>query len=246
MNERDGEELIWPALFYAARDLLHPRILVHALWPPFLALFAWLLIAWFVWQPAATILSGWLSDRSSELWYARLEWGLVQFLLLFAFLPLVYLTTLFFLGAIALPRMMREIAAREYADLERYGSSSAALFGSLANGLGSALLYLLAWLLCLPLFLIPGAVLIVPLLLTAWLNTRTFAFDALAEHASPAERKTILKRQRGAFFLAGLVGALVAFVPILNLLAPAFTALSFVHLGLTALRRARREKGGIL
>jgi uncharacterized protein involved in cysteine biosynthesis len=43
---------------------------------------------------------------------------------------------------------------------------------------------------------------------------------------------------------AGLGTAAVAYVPLVNLLAPVFTALVFVHLGLAMLRR-RRNEGGV-
>ena len=46
--------------------------------------------------------------------------------------------------------------------------------------------------------------------------------------------------------MAGLATAAAAYVPLLNLLAPAFAALVFVHLGLAALRRRRQEGGVVL
>jgi hypothetical protein len=45
------------------------------------------------------------------------------------------------------------------------------------------------------------------------------------------------------FYVAGLGTAAAAHVPLANLLAPALTALVFVHLGLAALRRQRQEQG---
>jgi uncharacterized protein involved in cysteine biosynthesis len=45
--------------------------------------------------------------------------------------------------------------------------------------------------------------------------------------------------------MAGLGTAAAAHVPLLNLLAPAFAALVFVHLGLATLRR-RRQQGGVV
>jgi uncharacterized protein involved in cysteine biosynthesis len=95
----------------------------------------------------------------------------------------------------------------------------------------------------LPLLLIPGALLVLPLLWGAWLNQRTFRFDALAEHATRAELAGLARENRSRFLFAGLGTAAVAYVPLVNLLAPVFTALVFVHLGLATLRRARREAG---
>jgi CysZ protein len=89
---------------------------------------------------------------------------------------------------------------------------------------------------------------VLPLLWGAWLNQRTFRFDALAEHATRGELQAGLVAREPQPLLAwpGLGTAAVAYVPLVNLLAPAFTALVFVHLGLAALRRRRQEGGVIL
>jgi uncharacterized protein involved in cysteine biosynthesis len=161
----------------------------------------------------------------------------------FAFAPMVYFTALLLVAVFALPRMMILIAARDYPDVSRQGSASAALWGSLANTLAAGGIFIAGWLVTLPLLLIPGALFILPLLWAAWLNQRAFGFDALAEHARPEERETLIRTERGSLYGAGLISAFVAHVPLVNLLAPAFTAVLFVHVCLGALRTLRNEKG---
>jgi uncharacterized protein involved in cysteine biosynthesis len=90
-----------------------------------------------------------------------------------------------------------------------------------------------------PLLLVPGGFVVLPIIWAAWLNQRTFRFDALADHATAEERRAIIAEARGPLYLAGFLTALLAHVPLLNLLAPAFTALVYVHLCLAALRRPR-------
>ena len=90
------------------------------------------------------------------------------------------------------------------------------------------------------------ALLVLPLLWSAWLNQRAFRFDALAEHATPGEMQLMVREDGRNFYMAGLATAAAAYVPLLNLLAPAFAALVFVHLGLAALRRRRQEGGVVL
>jgi uncharacterized protein involved in cysteine biosynthesis len=85
--------------------------------------------------------------------------------------------------------------------------------------------------------------LVLPLLWGGWLNQRTFRFDALAEHTTAMEMERLARENRSRFLFAGLGTAAVAYVPLANLLAPVFTALVFVHLGLAALRRQRQEAG---
>jgi hypothetical protein len=65
----------------------------------------------------------------------------------------------------------------------------------------------------------------------------------MAEHATRAELKQLVARTKPAFYLAGGGGALLAHVPLAQLVAPVFTALVFVHLGLAALREQRRAQG---
>lgn len=224
----------------AARDLLRPEILWHALWPPLVAFVLWSIVAWFAWQPAADWIITELPDWS---WLTWLGPSLAHVAVFFVFAPMVYFTALLLVAVFALPRMMILIAARDYPDVSRQGSASAALWGSLANTLAAGGIFIVGWLATLPLLLIPGALFVLPLFWAAWLNQRAFRFDALAEHAQPAEYIALIGRERGNLFAAGLLSAFVAHVPLVNLLAPAFTAVLFVHVCLGALRSLRNEKG---
>ena len=104
-------------------------------------------------------------------------------------------------------------------------------------------MFIIGSLLLLPLLLIPLIALVLPLLWATWLNQRTFGFDALAEHATATELEQLLREQRAQFHVAGGSGALLAYVPVVQLFAPVFTALVFIHLGLAALRRLRQQQG---
>ena len=224
----------------AARDLLRPDILFHALWPPLAAFVFWSVVAWFAWQPAASWIVAELPD------WAWLNWlgpSLAHVAVFFIFAPLVYVTVLLLVAVFALPRMMTLIALRDYPDVTRQGSAQAALWGSIANTVAAGAIFVVGWLVTLPLLLIPGAVLVLPLFWAAWLNQRAFRFDALAEHALPVERVAVIQRERNSLYLGGLVGALMAHVPVLNLLALAYTAVLFVHLCLGALRNLRQQQG---
>ncbi len=224
----------------AMRDLGRGAILWQALWPPLVSLFLWGIVAWYAWLP----LSGWLIDRLPA--WPWLDWlgpWLVHAALALVFAPLIYVTALVLISAFALPKMMAIVAASDYAKLSRRNTPAAALWGSIANAVGSGALYVAGWLVCLPLLLVPGGLLVLPIAWSAWLNQRTFRFDALAEHATADERTRLVREERGRFWLAGLVSALAAYVPVFNLLAPAFAALLFTHLGLALLARQREREG---
>lgn len=224
----------------AIRDLGRAGILWQALWPPLVAFFVWSGIAWMSW----TMLAGWLLDKLPE--WSWLNWigpYLVHVVLVLCFAPLIYVTALLLVAVVALPRMMTIVAAHDYPDVSRQSSVASAFMGSLSNTLVASAIFIIGWALTLPLLLVPGGLLVLPLLWSAWLNQRTFRFDVLAEHATAEERTRLIDLERSRFRLGGVVSALAAHVPIVNLLAPAFAALLFTHLGLSALRRLRGKEG---
>ncbi|MBU1235795.1 MAG: EI24 domain-containing protein [Gammaproteobacteria bacterium] len=224
----------------AMRDLGRGDILWQALWPPLLAFAGWSVVAWLSWMP----LAAWLLDKlPTWSWLAWLGPYLVHVALVLCFAPLIYVTTLLLVAVIALPRMMIIIGQRDYPDVSRQASAGSAFMGSLWNTVAASAIFVVGWLLCLPLLLVPGGLLVLPLLWSAWLNQRTFRFDVLAEHATADERNALIRQERSRFRLAGFASALAAHVPLLNLLAPAFAALLFSHLGLSALRQLRAKEG---
>jgi hypothetical protein len=224
----------------AGRDLLRPDILFQAIWPPLAAFLVWSIVAWFAWMPLAQWIATELPDWQ---WLNWLGPWLAHVAVFFIFAPLIYATTLLLVAVFALPRMMAIIAARDYPDVSRQGSAAAAFWGSLANTVAAGAIFVAGWLLTLPLLLVPGGLLVLPLFWAAWLNQRAFRFDALAEHALSEERKALVGRERGSLYLGGLLGALLAYVPVLHILALPYTAILFVHLCLGALRELRKEHG---
>ena len=77
------------------------------------------------------------------------------------------------------------------------------------------------------------------MVLTAWLNQKAFGYDALMLHADRQEMRNLPRARRDSLWALGGLCALLAYVPVVNLLAPAFSALVFVHYMLIALGRAR-------
>jgi hypothetical protein len=122
---------------------------------------------------------------------------------------------------------------------------------------------LLALVLSMPLWLVPPLVLVLPPLIWGWLTYRVMAFDALAEHASPAERQTLLATHRYRLLLMGVVCGYLSAAPSLvwasgvvfaaafwvlipvavwiYALVLAFSSLWFAHYGLAALHSLREH-----
>lgn len=231
---------VMAAFTRSLRDLTRPEVLWQAIWPPLLALALWVAVGFAMWAHGVALMQGIVPGLPWAGWEWVAQWAAI-FLLLAAFASLTYFTAIMLVAVFALPRLVNMVAARDYPELGRHGEN--AFWGSLGNTLGAGAIFVVGFLVMLPLLLIPGALLVMPLLWGAWLNQRTFRFDALAEHATRAEMQRLLRSDRSRFYIAGLGTAAAAHVPLLNLLAPAFAALVFVHLGLAALRRQRQEGG---
>ena len=234
---------VFGAFTKSLRDLTRADILWQALWPPLLALALWVTVAVAVWAHGVALMARIVPGLPWSGWEWVAHWAAI-FLLLATFASLTYFTAILLVAVFALPRLVTLVAARDYPDLGRHGEN--VFWGSLGNTLGAGAIFVLGCLAMLPLLLIPGALLVLPLLWGSWFNQRTFRFDALAEHATPAELQRLVHDNRSRFYFAGLGTAAAAHVPLANLLAPALAALVFVHLGLAALRRQRQEGGVVL
>ncbi|MCK0509167.1 EI24 domain-containing protein [Aromatoleum anaerobium] len=232
----------------ALRSLTRRGVLVHLLWPGLVALLLWIGAAVFLWTPAVEGVMAWIDSWAfARDWLTGSEIGaatvltLVKIALVLALLPLVYVTAALLVAVFALPMILERVATRDYADLERRKGGSN--LGSAWNALVAGLLFLLGLLVSLPFWLIPGVGIVVSLVLTAWLNQRAFGYDALMLHADREELARLPRVLRPPMLLLGGGCALLAYVPLVNLLAPAFCGLAFVHFMLESLRRERIARG---
>lgn len=181
--------------------------------------------------PPMSLLIGW-----GLIWLAYILAYLGAWLAIFA---VAYLLASLLAAVFILPLLLKHLSATEYRDLAVLGQDSFA--AATVNSLWAAILFVLAWILTLPLWLIPGFSLLIPLLLMAWLNRKTFAYDALSQHATDSEWAMLRVQHKLPMFMLGLTMALLAHIPFIGLFIPALAALAFVHYGLEALRRLRGE-----
>lgn len=236
---------IFNALMRSLNNLQDRRIWLRLAGPALASLLVWLLLAffaleWFVAQlldfPPLTWIAGW-----GALWLAKVLGWVGGWLAVFA---LAYMTAMLLAAIFIVPLLVNEIGASEYPDVARAGEDS--LVAATANSLVAAAGFLIGWIGTLPLWLIPGMGLVLPIYWLAWLNRRTFAYDALAAHATKDEWKALFDKHRGKLLLLGVLLGLLAHVPIIGLLAPAFGALAYVHYGLEALRRERKGANTVI
>lgn len=232
----------------ATRSLFRRDIFWHLLWPGVVSMLVWSVVAILAWTPVTEWIHAWVGGWSFVgSWISTSEAAAVVTLVLIqiavglAFVPLIYVTAALIVATIALPLMLERVSRREYADIEqRRGGSN---LGSAWNSILAGVLFLLALIVSLPFWLIPGVGLLVAVLLTGWLNQRAFGYDALMLHADAEELNRLRRDWRPQMLLLGGGSALLAYVPVINLVAPAYAGLAFVHYLLERLRQDRRLRG---
>jgi len=232
------------ALTAALADLFTARALKLVLLPLFCALMMWLLLYALFWHSLIAGVHELIAWAQQEQWLGDsvanfLGASIVLAVMLLAIAPLTIATALLITATIALPLLLDPIAHRDYPQLERRHGGT--MLGGIINAVIVSLIYLGLWLLSLPLWLFGGIGAIAALLLGAWLNARMFCYDALAEHASREEFARFMTEQRAPLFGLGLVATLLQTIPVVNLIAPVYAALVFIHFGLAQLRIMRQR-----
>lgn len=257
----------WRALAYG----LKPRVVILSFLPLLLmtglalglGYFYWdgLLAAVRLWLESSTLmasLTGWMQSFGM----GDLKAALAPLIVIFAVTPVIVVFSLMVVALMMTPALTALVAKNRFPLLERKRGGS--LLASLWWSLMSTLLALVALIVSVPLWLIPPLIFILPPLIWGWLTYRVMAFDALADHASPEERREIFRRYRisllgiGLFcgFLGAapsliwasgvlLVAAFVVLVPLaiwLYTMVFAFASLWFAHFCLAALDLLRDER----
>lgn len=242
---------IFLAYARAVKSLTERGVLWHLVWPTLLAMVVWMVLGIVLWDPMVAGVMGWidqwdwLSARldGSELGAAAVL-VLVKIALAVLFLPVIYVTAALLVAVVALPLMLEKVAKVRYGDLEmRRGGSNT---GSAINAVAAVAVFVVGIVLSLPFWLIPGVGLVASILLTAWLNQKAFGYDALMLHGDREEMPRLRHEHRAALLGLGVGCALLAYIPIVNLFAPAFCGLAFVHYLLEALRRDRAGRGWVI
>lgn len=232
------------ALGYGLVNLFHPRMLWLMVWPMLVSLAIWGTAALVFWTRLAVWLAGnlkhWLEP---VLGFVRLDFGdatliAANVILFLLFVPLVYLTALFILGAFGMQKMVDYVASGSFAHLERrHGGSTA---GSAWNAIVAFAGMIGMFVASLPLWLLPPLWPLILLAILSWVNQRLLRYDAIAEHADAAEMQRLFREYRGPLYLLGFLLALLAYVPFVNFVGPVVFGLAFIRYQLGALEAIRQ------
>jgi uncharacterized protein involved in cysteine biosynthesis len=118
---------------------------------------------------------------------------------------------------------------REHYPAERPGTALPVGL-AMAEGVKTAVLTILVYLIALPFVFVAGAGFIAFFVATAWLLGREYFELAAMRFRSPAEAKAMRKQNAAAVFTAGLIIAAFVSIPIVNLATPLFGMAFMVHM----------------
>ena len=257
----------WRAVAYC----LHPRVIALSFLPLLIMGSLSLGLGYFYWDAAVDWvflrLESWDLLKSVWSWLQGMGAGnlktvVAPLIVIFSVTPVVVVLSLLVVAVLMAPALVALVAERRFPLLERRRGGS--LLVSALWSLGSALVALVALVVSIPLWLVPPLILILPPLIWGWLTYRVMTFDALAEHASRAERREIFRRHRlwllGMGVATGYLGAapsivwasgalfaaaFVLLVPVaiwIYTLVFAFSSVWFAHYCLAALEKLRQEE----
>lgn len=229
------------AISLALRDMMRPRILAVLLLPMLGAIVLWTVLAWMFWDSWITALQTFLGATSAGAWLAaHAGWLLTgsTVMLVFALLvPAMFVTAVVITELVAMPVIVSVVSQR-YPQLDRKGEGSIA--GSVLNATFAVLVFILLWIVTLPLWFTGVGALVLPALNSAYINQRLFRYDALSEHATRDEYRAIVRREKWRLYGLGVLLAGFYYIPFVNLAAPVLSGLAFTHYCLGALARVRR------
>ncbi len=258
----------WRALSYC----LFPRVIGLSFLPLAIMVAAAFGLGYAYWETSVAGVAAWL--QATELtqtmfnWLDSVGWASLRsvvapMVVLFVATPFIVVVSLLLVAVFMTPAMVSMVTKRRFPHLQRFHGGS--MLASVLWSVGSTLLAIIALVVSVPLWFIPPLVLIVPPLIWGWLTYRVFTFDALAEHATKAEREIIFERHRLPLLAIGVVSGYMGaapsllwasgamFIALAPLLVPlaiwvytlvfALSSLWFAHYALSALEELRRDSG---
>ena len=263
-------KLLIDSFWRAAMYCLMPRVIGLSLLPLVLTVALSGFLGYMYWDAAVLMVQRWLEASSwlEGVWrwlegvgFANLKTVVGPLLVIFSVTPLVVVVSLLAVSVLMTPALTRMVMGRRFPQMQR--KQGASFLHSVGWSLLSVLLALGAFLLTLPLWLVPPLAMLLPALVWGWLTYRVMAFDVLAEFASQDERHTLMARHRMSLLAIGVITGLMGAAPSLVwasgalfaaafvILVPvaiwiytlvfAFSSLWFAHYALAALQALRHE-----
>lgn len=209
-------------------------LLIYA-WNPLDHWFETSVADWTWFQKTQSSLSGWGVSTMSG-WIA----GLLSFIALTTIGVIIGLATA---AVVVTPLAVKFISKNYFPKLERRGENANTV--SIINAVKVSSIFILGWLLTLPLWFIPLMSIALSLFWGAYAFSHMSQVDAIVEHATAEERKYILSHHKKGFWFIGLICASLSLIPFMGLVMPVFSIIVCTHYGLHALEKLRQSKGNL-
>ena len=204
----------------ALASQFHPRMMLMTLAPFLVALAFWSVVLWQTLQPLYDALQRFFVENNayavSAKWLAffglaALKVFVVPLIAMWLLLPLMVATSLVFVSFLATPVVVRHVGRRHHADLERRQGGDA--INLLWITLSSFFLFILFWLVTLPLCALPVVGFAVQPLLWGWLTCRVVASEVFGIYADVEERALLMRRHRWPLLLIGTLTGVLGMAP---------------------------------
>ena len=261
-------KLLLNAFWRAAAYCLHPQVIALSILPLIITGGLAAGLGYYFWEPALVqvrdTLEGWAVLTTLLQWLDSVGGGgfknvLAPLIVVALSIPAIMVVSLLLVAMLMTPAIVNLVAVRRFSQLER--RHGAGFMQTAFWSITFTVLALLAMVVSIPFWFVPPLVLVLPPLIWGWLTYRVLSFDVMAEHASSAERRQIMREHRLPLLamgvIAGYLGAapsllwavsatMLVFAPLLIVAAVwiytlvfAFSALWFAHYTLAALQALR-------
>ena len=233
---------------------LQPRMLFAVAIPFVVGLLSIIVLLMYAWDPLDT----WFYSSAAEwAWFQKVQaslggWGfstmsgwIAWLLSLIALTAIGGVIGLAAAAIVVTPLAVKYISKNYFPNLERRGENANTV--SIINAVKVSSIFIIGWLITLPLWFIPFMSIALSLFWGAYAFSHMCQVDAIVEHATAEERKYILSRNKKGFWTIGLVCAALTLIPFMGLVMPVFSIIVCTHYGLNSLQqlRAERANGGV-
>ncbi|MBS1970425.1 MAG: EI24 domain-containing protein [Bdellovibrionales bacterium] len=243
---------VFRALKQSFEACLDIRILILVFVPFLLALVIAAIVfftagTWWIATASGAFQHSWVSEYVSQKWQILSEGTLssvsyivMMLVAMLVILPFSYLLAILLVSMVLLPFILRIIEKKDFPNLQKLRGGSN--FVSVMNSLKVGFIYFALLMVSLPLWLLPGFAIAIPVILSAYLNKNIFVYDVLQDYASADERKRLERENRGYLYVLGIILGFMNYLPLAFVVVPTFASLAYSYFCLNALKDLRENR----
>ncbi len=229
---------------------MQPRMLFAITIPFVVGLLSIIVLLMYAWDPLDTWFFSsasdwsWFQKAQSSLggWgFSTMSGGIAWLLSLIALTAIGGVIGLATAAVVVTPLAVKFISKKYFPNLELRGENVNTV--SVMNAVKVSSIFIIGWLLTLPLWFIPFMSIVLTLFWGAYAFSHMAQVDAIVEHATAEERKYVLSHYKKGFWTIGLVCAALSFIPLVGFVVmPVFSIIVCTHYGLNALQQLRASR----